>query len=1021
MAWRINALAALLSLATGTPWMTYYVVALHTLHFGLVFLFGWLGGFRGVSGGDGGGSSSSSSSSSSSNSRALQHSWPVLVKLAVFLAALAAVWDRRVYGSTVNEVLQALLGRAFAAQFWYRTDLDRFSSWPGVVVGFFWPSLLSVFGFAVAASSGGSGGSGSGGSGGSGSGGSGCTAGARHGGGGGSGQRQQAPRVAVPPPVRARAGVRAALIFVSALLLASASYLCADMLHAPARWREYHPYAGLLWVPAYALCRNASAALRSHVLAPLEFLGAYSLELYLLQFHLLMGRSASRVLVLVPGYPTTNLALVFAVYACAAMRCHELTAYLRAVVFGAAGARRAWGAAAAALALGLNHAAARMGSAPRTQIGSAAVIGAALYGALRLLLAADSALHAQRARRNTLSAGTKREVVPSASISAIVPFVAGGGREVVDSATEPPTADAEGGGGARRVAQQHQARGGQWYVAALLVAAAAAVPLLAALHAQWPDGSSSGTVQQLVHFSANGTVYSNTTTARARAKATQMRTFLESYYGGSARALLHSVSLRPGDARYDAGLEFIAHKMARAIVHGDTFVVGTMGSSVTAAHDNCNYDSYQRQLERFLGPMWASVGAKLEVRNAGQGGGCGDSYANQPFCVRHILGDDVDIVHYSWTYFEEEERDGDPTDWRENLLRWSLLMDRSPAMHILNVGNKKTDAQCAAAFGPPSFYDTYGKYGMNAVCLQTGLFTTVGSVGNAVSEGMHTWNKVGDGFGHHTTRYGEGADVSAARRKSLGEVYRNWHPGPLGFQVVADAFAYYYLHAMLKALDLIEAAGRAAPGQPLGTHWPKVPRLLLPAELPPPHSCDPAVCDLPEPPGCNYFEHPAYGKPQIGVVPPEHDPQNPTFDNSTSGWTRWKAAPSRWIPREEQATMPTKQCAHLDFCGSVKPTAPKPGWLTFQLPAKMTQGTIIVCCCCAKDCALETFGTSALTFVLDGHVLDRSKFAVYPNPKCMRLQSKFQQAVQSAHGHLYLSMRYTGALPKYGVSHVIAF
>ena len=77
--------------------------------------------------------------------------------------------------------------------------------------------------------------------------------------------------------------------------------------------------------------------------------------------------------------------------------------------------------------------------------------------------------------------------------------------------------------------------------------------------------------------------------------------------------------------------------------------VGALGSSVTASHDNCNYDSYERQLERFLQPLFQSMGSGLEVRNAGQGGGCGDTYANQPFCVRHIVGDDVDVVHYSWT------------------------------------------------------------------------------------------------------------------------------------------------------------------------------------------------------------------------------------------------------------------------------------------------------------------------------------------------------------------------------------
>ena len=65
---------------------------------------------------------------------------------------------------------------------------------------------------------------------------------------------------------------------------------------------------------------------------------------------------------------------------------------------------------------------------------------------------------------------------------------------------------------------------------------------------------------------------------------------------------------------------------------------------------------------------------------------------------------------------------------------------------------------------------------------------------------------------HQMTRYGDQAVPPplpatataaqiAARKKSLGVVFRNWHPGPLGFQVVADGLLYYYTAAMLRALD----------------------------------------------------------------------------------------------------------------------------------------------------------------------------------------------------------------------------
>ena len=36
----------------------------------------------------------------------------------------------------------------------------------------------------------------------------------------------------------------------------------------------------------------------------------------------------------------------------------------------------------------------------------------------------------------------------------------------------------------------------------------------------------------------------------------------------------------------------------------------------------------------------------------GSGGSCGDNMENQIFCLRNMVGDDVDVTIYSWTYFE---------------------------------------------------------------------------------------------------------------------------------------------------------------------------------------------------------------------------------------------------------------------------------------------------------------------------------------------------------------------------------
>ena len=90
----------------------------------------------------------------------------------------------------------------------------------------------------------------------------------------------------------------------------------------------------------------------------------------------------------------------------------------------------------------------------------------------------------------------------------------------------------------------------------------------------------------------------------------------------------------------------IVDTMARALVTNDQkeFIIGTIGSSVAAGHDNCNFDSYERQMERTFGPVWEAAGMKLVCENAGEGGGCGDDFANQVFCIKQNVSPNIDIA-----------------------------------------------------------------------------------------------------------------------------------------------------------------------------------------------------------------------------------------------------------------------------------------------------------------------------------------------------------------------------------------
>ncbi len=44
-------------------------------------------------------------------------------------------------------------------------------------------------------------------------------------------------------------------------------------------------------------------------------------------------------------------------------------------------------------------------------------------------------------------------------------------------------------------------------------------------------------------------------------------------------------------------------------------------------------------------PLFEEAKVPLDVRTAGQGGGCGDDYKNQPMCLRNLAGDDTDVWH----------------------------------------------------------------------------------------------------------------------------------------------------------------------------------------------------------------------------------------------------------------------------------------------------------------------------------------------------------------------------------------
>ena len=150
-----------------------------------------------------------------------------------------------------------------------------------------------------------------------------------------------------------------------------------------------------------------------------------------------------------------------------------------------------------------------------------------------------------------------------------------------------------------------------------------------------------------------GTSFTLEQVQNTRKAALTLITMLQEYYGGKGQAenMMLQSWLNPWNFENVTGntgmVDKIVDTMARALVTNDQkeFIIGTIGSSVAAGHDNCNYDSYERQMERTFGPVWEAAGMKLTCQNAGEGGGCGDDFANQVFCIQQNVSPKIDIAH----------------------------------------------------------------------------------------------------------------------------------------------------------------------------------------------------------------------------------------------------------------------------------------------------------------------------------------------------------------------------------------
>jgi hypothetical protein len=120
---------------------------------------------------------------------------------------------------------------------------------------------------------------------------------------------------------------------VGIVLVAASAWWVRDVLPLPKlEFNTMEPYTFFIPLVTYIFLRNMTPWLRQVHLGVLATIGKYTLETYLLQHHVWLTSNAKTVLVLVPGYPKINLALVTGIYFMLAKRIYRATMTTRALL-----------------------------------------------------------------------------------------------------------------------------------------------------------------------------------------------------------------------------------------------------------------------------------------------------------------------------------------------------------------------------------------------------------------------------------------------------------------------------------------------------------------------------------------------------------------------------------------------------------------------------------------------------------------------------------------------------------------
>eukprot|EP00937_MAST-01D_sp_MAST-1D-sp2_P006997 g6997.t1 len=418
---------------------------------------------------------------------------------------------------------------------------------------------------------------------------------------------------------------------------------------------------------------------------------------------------------------------------------------------------------------------------------------------------------------------------------------------------------------------------------------------------------------------------------RARAGLSHMmrvvleaRTTLLAYYGGDEELLMPAPVVPAADDKlFEARMAEAVLGLRRPAVGrpANEFVVGVTGSSVTAGHDCFGRSAWPHVLERALKPVWAAAGIDFVVRNAAVGGRDPNPW---PFCLEQMVGSDVDVVmreaeYWPWDAgFPHDIQINQPGKSRtaaafEVLLRQAKQLERAPVVHTVQLSHQSRGGAARylqewvgpqgelAPYAPPARFglNTFTSFGepfnhlipqgarpgkVNEEKWPATEPTKCSDLNDVASCPVDATKE--DGYHARAMDYGYNETLhpdwdTYFHQNDMAHLFVNWHPGPLGHEVIGNQIAFYHLtvlEAALKRVVAMEVAESGAGGMDMDA----LKRDAISPTLPEAVACSALLCGKSEleVPQCAYSYLPSFTGPSIGDIM-----LNETSTTGGEGWT----------------------------------------------------------------------------------------------------------------------------------------